>query len=136
MAYLNPDYIVDEDANDLYTKEIAVDPTRIGKIVELVDFAVDMYAQSNGVNVDEIPVDGSDYATTYSVIEFARLKMYIMLFNAYKGSAHGDMEDIYGMKSEAYTEQLFAHENKATRNNILGNTNLGSSDLIGSCVVY
>ena len=136
MAYLNPDYIVDADASDLYTKEIIADPTRIGKIVELVDFAVDMYVQSNGVGVDEIPVDGSSYATTYSVIEFARLKLYIMLFNTYAGSAHGDTEDVYGMKAEAYQEQLFAHEGKATRNNILGNTNLGSSDLIGSCVVY
>jgi len=131
MAYLNPLYITDEQAKDIYTRETV----NVANIVTLVDLAVEAFVQSKGVSVDDIPVDGSGYAISYVVIQYARYHMYIELLDAYRGSSHGDIDDIYQDKSEEYQEKLTKVEADATVDAILSNTDLPRTAFIGSVVL-
>lgn len=130
--YLNPIYIIDKHANDLYSRET----TNVTNIVALVDLAIERFVQSKGVDVDDIPVDADGYATSYTVIDFARLKTYVLLFESYRGTAHGDDEDIYMSKKEDYMEELASCISDASASSILQNTDLPRSAFISNTPIY
>lgn len=130
--YLNPNYIIDKHAKALYDGE----STNVTNIVTLVDLAVDAFVQSKGVDPDDIPLDGSDYATSYAVIKYAQLQTYIHLFESYRGSSHGDIEDIYESKKEDYKEELACHTDETSRSRILQNTDLARSTFISNTPIY
>lgn len=130
--YLNPIYIIDFHAKSLYKNE----STNVTNVVSLVDKAVERFVQSKGVSVDDIPIDGDGYATSYTVIEYAKLKTYILLFESYRGTAHGDIEDIYMSKKEDYKEELACVVDEASASSILQDTDLPRSAFISNSPVY
>lgn len=131
MAYLNTIYITDAYAIDLLKET-----TNVANINTIVDKAVERFCQSKGVAIDNIPVDEEGYATSYIVIEYARYKMYIELFCAYRGTARGETEDIYMSKKEEYEEKLSCIKSEATRASILNDEDTDRSTYVGSVVIY
>lgn len=131
MAYLNPIYITDNHASDLL-KETA----NLVNINTIVDKAVERFCQSKGVAIGDIPADESGYATSYIVIEYARYKMYVELFCAYRGTARGEIDDIYADKKENYEEKLSCIKSEATRASILNDEDTDRSTYVGSVPIY
>jgi len=123
MSYLNPADITDKTVKDAYDNS----PDQMADRMRKVDRRVVRMVQSKGVHPDDIPVDGSGYATTSDVADFALAILYEMVFFDLWGDAEGNTEDIYGMK---YTENKRAArktEQQATAETITNNINADRS---------
>lgn len=130
MSYLNPIFITDEHVSDVASRE------DLSQIYELNDKFIEAFCQSKGVLVEDIPVDGSGYANTYAVVELARLQFYFEVLRSYRGTAHGNDEDIYMSKLETYVEDLRIAQNTTTKDRILQDTPLDITSFTSFVPVY
>lgn len=114
MSYLNPTH-----ATDIHFKQIAGDYlVNIADELALLDLEIENVCYSFGIDPESIPVDGQNYITSATLIDYALYWIYTKVLTDHWGAAHGE-NDIYYEKVQRYDAKTGEARGKLTGDNIL-----------------